>query len=538
MTGVRDVSCRPLQKRFLWFLAGLGAIGTILTVLHALYRGPDPWIGAGVLSVLVGIASLHRIAVRVDADEHGVRTRTPLRRRNVPWHDIVDLRVHLKYSHSSRPQEARRVGLLLRDGSELLLPLPRGWSPDDPDFDATLDALRALHRLHGTPRSDHLPVVTGRTAGRGWAGPLSLCALLLVGAGLAAYAMPGTVSDERAWKSAVPCTATTPAKERGECLTALAAVIERTDPHRPKKRSWLYFADQRPVRRLAVSPEAATAFRSGDRVELTVWRGAVRTVAGEHHVWHEHMPAAGDLSAVAAGCVLAAGCPGALLLVRRRGRRLADDEVLPSALPFVGALVGTALWLLPFCYLHPVFPPTSPTTIAWAVAGSLATAGLFAWAWRATRVPAPRWTDGNGGTGGTGTSGESVGSVGSEHGTSDGEEVFVAARFLEHTDYNPHGFGTHIVVGGGSPAVTPHSGPGRFAAIRIPVERLTVEKVRRARGDDGDTVPRSWHIAELDDAGRPVRLAAAPDDLVRVIRAWGPVAPDAAAPTGEAGLRL
>ncbi|TLQ43580.1 hypothetical protein [Streptomyces marianii] len=45
--------------------------------------------------------------------------------------------------------------------------------------------------------------------------------------------------------------------------------------------------------------------------------------------------------------------------------------------------------------------------------------------------------------------------------------------------------------------------------------------VSPARGGDGDTVPRSWHIAELDDAGRPVRLAAAPGDLTRIIRRLG-----------------
>ncbi|NEC05254.1 PH domain-containing protein, partial [Streptomyces sp. SID7909] len=32
----------------------------------------------------------------------------------------------------------------------------------------------------------------------------------------------------------------------------------------------------------------------------------------------------------------------------------------------------------------------------------------------------------------------------------------------------------------------------------------------------GDTVPRGWHIAELDDGGAPVRLAAAPADLARI----------------------
>ncbi|WP_405949383.1 hypothetical protein [Streptomyces prunicolor] len=100
----------------------------------------------------------------------------------------------------------------------------------------------------------------------------------------------------------------------------------------------------------------------------------------------------------------------------------------------------------------------------------------------------------------------------------DGER-FVSARFLEHTDYNPHGFGTHIALGDGPPAVTP--GPGRFGARRIPAERLTVRTVRRVRGDDGDDgdiVPSGWHIAELDDGGRVVRLAAAPDDLGVVLR--------------------
>ncbi|MFF1648558.1 hypothetical protein [Streptomyces sp. NPDC058240] len=100
----------------------------------------------------------------------------------------------------------------------------------------------------------------------------------------------------------------------------------------------------------------------------------------------------------------------------------------------------------------------------------------------------------------------------------------MAARFLEQTDYNPHLFGTHIVLGDGPPAVTPHPGPGRFAAKPIPVDRLTVKSVRRVRGGDGDTVPGGWHIAELDDEGRPVRLAAAPADLTRIIRELRPAA--------------
>ncbi|MFE7428775.1 PH domain-containing protein, partial [Streptomyces sp. NPDC057545] len=54
-------------------------------------------------------------------------------------------------------------------------------------------------------------------------------------------------------------------------------------------------------------------------------------------------------------------------------------------------------------------------------------------------------------------------------------------------------------------------------------ERLTVENVRRARGADGDAIPRSWHVAELDDVGTPVRLAAAPDDLARIVHELQPL---------------
>ncbi|MES4827556.1 PH domain-containing protein, partial [Streptomyces anthocyanicus] len=43
-----------------------------------------------------------------------------------------------------------------------------------------------------------------------------------------------------------------------------------------------------------------------------------------------------------------------------------------------------------------------------------------------------------------------------------------------------------------------------------------------------------WQVAELDDAGEPVRLAAAPADLTRILHALG--AAGAATDTGAAGL--
>ncbi|MGX1912624.1 PH domain-containing protein [Streptomyces phaeochromogenes] len=517
MTDVREVICHPFGRRVLWFFAGLGAAGAGAAVVRLAYGGPDVVLGVGLLLVPVGGWALYRATARVRADAYGVHSWTLLRRRSVRWGDIADLRVRLKYANTPRVQDTRGVSLLLRDGRKLLLPLPRSWSYDDSDFDAKLDAFRVLHRLHGTPESDHVPVVSYRTAGRGWAGSLALCVLLLGGAGLAAWSVPSTASGERAWRSATPCTTGTPAAERDECLTTLTAVIARTDATWSRnKSSWLYFVDGRPMDRLAVSSDGAKMFRTGDSVELTVWRGEVREVVGEHHVYRLHVPASGEPAVVAAVCLLAAGYPAARVLLRLRGRRLPDDEVLPSALPFAGALVGTALWLLPLGYLHPTTLLTDPVAITWAAAGSTASLAFLVWAWRATRVRTPGEIDVTGVAGVIGVTEEAVGFA--EEEADEEYDVFLAARFLESTDYNPYGFGTHVVLGGGPLAVTPHPGPGRFAAKPVPVERLVVKEVRRVRGGDGDTVPSGWHIAELDDAGAPVRLAAAPDDLTRILR--------------------
>ncbi|MEU3930615.1 PH domain-containing protein [Streptomyces sp. NPDC029044] len=522
MNGVREVTCRPHLKRPVWRLVALAATGaslagTGLAVVRVAYGDGlvDVWVYVGLLVALLGLACLHGAVVQVSADAYGVHSRTLLRRRSVPWHDIADLRVYVQYGRHG--QEIHRIDMVLRGGQTRRLPLPASLSADDrPDFDAKLDALRALHRLYGTPESSHVAVISKRTAGRGTAVPLTLCVLLLASAGLAAWFVPATESAKQAWTSAAPCTAEegsgprAPERSRepdGECLTTLSAVITRAEVGKGKRRSWLYFAESRPLERLSVSQEGALGFRPGDRVELTVWRGEVREVTGEHHVWREHFNSGGEVAVIAAGCALAAGYPASLAMLRRRGRRLPADEVLPSALPFAGALVATALWLLPLCYLHPTNPPTSPVDLTWAVAGSLATLGLFTWAWRATRIRTPQRA--------------AVPRTPPEP-SDEGEEVFLSARFLESTDYNPNNFGTHIVLGGGPPAVTPHPGPGRFAAKRIPVERLTVKDVRRPRGGDGDGVPRSWQIAELDDASRPVHLTAAPADLALIIQALSP----------------
>ncbi|WP_053664587.1 hypothetical protein [Streptomyces sp. MMG1121] len=339
----------------------------------------------------------------------------------------------------------------------------------------------------------------------GWTKPLAACLLLLLLAWGVAQAVADTTAYERAWQAAGPCAA----GERGhECLSTVPAVIERTDPHRPRKSSHLYFTGDRPPARLEVSYEAAESFEAGDRVELTYWRGEVMKVSGKHYVWHEHVTTGGSMAVLAAGLALGAGYPGARLLLLVRGRRRPAEEVLPSPLPFLAPLLGTAVWLLPLCCQHPTSLFGSTGTLLWWGVGGVVSLGLTGWAWHATRIRVPE---------------ETPVPARAARELPDGEDVFLPARFLEHTDYNPHRFGTHVVLGAQGPAVTPHPGPGRFAAKAIPVDRLTLRTVRRARGEEGELVAHSWHIAELGDAGRPVRLAADPDDLALILRALQPV---------------
>ncbi|KAF4407947.1 PH domain-containing protein [Streptomyces lycii] len=501
MSEAPEMTCRPFTSRPGRFFAVFGVVTGVWAVpagLLPMERGGwfVVWLAAGFCVIGLGLLLLPWVAARVRADAVGVHARM-LRRRSVPWSEVADLQVRLQ---RVRHGHVRRLDVVLRGGGTVHLPLPQSAREDDPAFDRQVEQLRALHRRYGTPRSAHLPVVSYRTAGRGRRLLLALFVLLLAGAGLAASFVPGTDAQRRAWEAAVPCAQGVPAAARGGCLTTVPAVIARSDPHGGKRASWLYFTGSRPVRRVQVSYEGAQGFTAGHRVEVTVWRGEVREVAGDGHLWREHMTPPGDVAVIAAGLALGAGYPGALLLVRRRGRRLAGDEVLPSALPFAGVLLATAAWLLPLCYLHPTTLFSSRAPAAWWAAGLLLTLVLSALAWRATRVRSP-------GEGGRVPVPPVCG------------ETFLAARFLDQTDYNPYFFGTHVVLGDGPPAVVPHAGPGRTAARRIPVERLTAVNVRRARGEEN--VRRSWHVAELDDAGTLVRLAAAPADLARILRELG-----------------
>lgn len=524
MTDTPEALCRPRWGKTLWGFVALGSSGMLPAGAVVGLTGELVWLIPALLCTLVTWSALYRATTRVRADHIGLSSRTLLRRRSARWSEVAELRLQVTYTYLKRSsgEESRHVSVLLRDGRRWDLSLPRSWAPRTEECDATLDRLRALHRRYGAVAVQRtepatLTVIRGRTTGSRRLGSLVACVLLLVGGVVAVQGVPAAAAYVQAWESAVPCSPGTPTADRGDCLRTVHAVIERTEAQPGERHSsYLYFTDDRPTDRRMVSRNAADSFRAGDRVRLTVWHGTVMEVEGDRHVWREHIRGAGDFAALAAGLTLGAGFAAARFLIRFRHRNRPDGEILPSALPFGAAFGVTALWLLPLSYLHPMAPFASPATTTWASLGTTVTLTLLVWAWRATRAQVPE-------------------APATRPAVRSDEEVFLPARFLDATDYNPHRFGTHLVMGGGEPlAVVPHSGPGRFAAHPVPVSRLLLVRVRRAAGGDAKTVPSDWHVAELDDAGTLVRLAASPADLTRILRELPASGVTAAPGTGAA----
>ncbi|MGW3512339.1 hypothetical protein [Streptomyces sp. NPDC000994] len=229
---------------------------------------------------------------------------------------------------------------------------------------------------------------------------------------------------------------------------------------------------------------------------LTFWRGRVMKVVGKRYVWHVNVPAAGGTAVFAAVFALAACYPAAHSLLSLLGRRLRDDGELPPALPFGGALVATALWLLPLCYLHPTTLFSSPVAITWLAVGSLLTLGLFAGAWHTTCAPGTA-------AGTTEKSRRRRGRGGIPGRPLPGGHRLQPAR-LRH----PH-----------RPGRRPSRGGARSGPVRGETDTggAPHPQERTARPST-DPVDRRWDVAEFDDAGTPVRLAAEPADLARVLR--------------------
>ncbi|QIY60653.1 hypothetical protein HEP85_01765 [Streptomyces sp. RPA4-2] len=328
--------------------------------------------------------------------------------------------------------------------------------------------------------------------------PLLLCVVTVVGA--ACFAVVGVSSEERRdreWRAATPCAAAAPVDVRADCVTTLPGVIERTKAklNRSHRDSWLYFSGGRPVDRLNVSYDTAAAFEAGDHVTLTWWRGELMKVASERHTANEGVPRPGGIAGGVVFCVLAAGALAVFTLVRRRrdGRPVAADEpTSPSVFNFLMPLAVAAVWAVPLAGARPGRVVAIPV----AAAGLLVVLVLLARAWRVSGRTPPL----------------------EPRALPEGEDVIVQARFLQDTPPDPGLQGSHIAVGAGPMAVLSHGGPGRLAGKAIPVGRFDVRGLRRPKRFTEQNVPAHWYVAELLDSGTPVRLAAAPADLLLLVR--------------------
>ncbi|WP_405834210.1 hypothetical protein [Streptomyces sp. NBC_01176] len=328
--------------------------------------------------------------------------------------------------------------------------------------------------------------------------PLLLCVLAVAGA--AGFAVVGVSSEERRdrdWRAASPCPAAAPVDVRADCVTTLPAVIERTTAklNRSNRDDWLYFSGGRPVERLNVSYDTATAFEAGDHVTLTWWRGALMKVASERHTANEGVPRPGGIAGGVVFCVLVAGALVVLTLVRRRrdGRPVAADEpASPSVFTFLLPLGVAALWAVPLAGARPGRAVAVPV----AAVGLLVVLVLLARAWQVSGRTTPL----------------------EPRPLAEGEDVVLPARFLQGMPSDPGLQGSHIAVGAGPMAVLSHGGPGRFGGKEIPEGRFAVQGIRRPKRFMERTVPAHWNVAELLDSGAPVRLAAAPADLLLLVQ--------------------
>jgi hypothetical protein len=96
---------------------------------------------AGGLAVAGGVGLLRR---RLEAGPDGVRFRMVVRWRRLGWDEIVRFEDLRMTSDKSR----MRAGVVLRDGSRVLLPVPLTSAVDAHVFEKELSQLRALLSRH------------------------------------------------------------------------------------------------------------------------------------------------------------------------------------------------------------------------------------------------------------------------------------------------------------------------------------------------------------------------------------------------------
>lgn len=325
-----DLILTAPKQRVVWVLTGLAAVtGAVAVFLNGTSMLPDE--GARVVVIvalgfclLFGVIGAYLAALRVYADDRGVRTRTPFRRRSIFWSDVVEVCVTIHPVYRSPDQ--RRVTLRLTDGTTRTLPLPydQQYGPRNEQFDVQVEQLRALHARYGSGSLDaldssprvvpphpllHPTVIIGLVCAV-FALPFAAILVFLI--------LPHTAETERAWERAVSCTDATPSDDVRECLFPLPGKVEATNVDRGFRSfdSWVSFTDGRPVKRVEVSVEAAEAFRAGDDVEVTFWRGKAMTIAGDRYVWNKHVTPARDVW-IGAGVSTLAGTVGLIVAVRR-----------------------------------------------------------------------------------------------------------------------------------------------------------------------------------------------------------------------------
>ncbi|WP_171161748.1 PH domain-containing protein [Streptomyces sp. I05A-00742] len=89
--------------------------------------------------VPLALFGYHWSAGRTRLDDDGIRTRTPLRRQFIPWHDITSIEVdRAQYSYRGRRGDPMyRIRLDLTDGRSFCLP-----APASDEFDSALEAAK------------------------------------------------------------------------------------------------------------------------------------------------------------------------------------------------------------------------------------------------------------------------------------------------------------------------------------------------------------------------------------------------------------
>ncbi|WP_419995687.1 PH domain-containing protein [Streptomyces boninensis] len=511
-----------VSRRF-WYgvvVCALLALPAAWATVHVARRGeqPDPALALpGTLAVsfvIVAVVFVCTLRRRVEAGPYGLRIRRFRRWRHLEWDEVARFGVIVK--RRAKGPDSCRVGVELRDGGRLLLPLPYENAPAPPRFHEQLERLRELQLRYSAAE----PVPEFPAFGTSPAEPprdrllyarlvpLVLCLIAGIGGGYVAVA--GVGPEERSardWAAARPCPEMPGPDDAGrDCRTVGRGVVKEVHVDRPSRRSddsWISFKDETPLPKADVEHDTALELRPGDRVELTWWRGRLMTVAGAGRTFKEYEPAPRVVAVLVTVVVpIAAG-----FLVFWLGRRRRHGQAVKpgergdaSGMAFLVPVLATGAWTIALAAIRP-----GADVARWVAIGcGLGTLALLVAAWRQT--------------GERGRTGPRV--------LPEGEDVYVPAMILGPVPYAGHFGGSWIVVGGGPMALVPAKS-SRFGAIPVPAGRLTVQDVRRPLADE-EGVPSAWHVADLLDGDTHVRLTAAPDDLAALLgrlRHLGPAGP-------------